>query len=168
MSQLGAEKKKTVAALCLITLMVLMWVRVFAKKTPPSAKASLMVQAANLNSSAANPQVRISFIELPKVRGRNDVLTRDFFAANGWQRLLSEGPLGVKEVSVSEDDNEQLVRRIANKLRLEAIGVVGENPQAWINDKPLSIGDKLLVRDGVSAYECEVVGIEEDALFVKF
>jgi len=168
MSQLGAKKKKTAAALCLIAVMVLMWVRVFAKKTPPSAEASLMAQAANLNSSAANPQVRISFIELPKVGGRNDVLTRDFFAANSWQAFLREGLTGVKEVDVSRDGNEELVRRIADKLKLQAIGVVGENPQAFINNKVLSIGDKLLVTDGVSAYECEVVGIEEDRVFVKF
>jgi hypothetical protein len=45
---------------------------------------------------------------------------------------------------------------------------VGENPQAFINNKVLSVGDKLLVTDGVSAYECEVVGIEEDTVFVKF
>ena len=170
MSQLGAKKKKTVAALCLIAVMVLMWVRVFAKKTPPSAEASLMAQAANLNSSAANPQVRISFIELPKVGGRNDVLTRDFFAANSWQGFLRSGEAltGVKEGNVSKDGSEELVRRIADKLKLQAIGVVGENPQAFINDKVLSIGDKLLVTDGVSAYECEVVGIEEDTVFVKF
>jgi hypothetical protein len=170
MSQLGAKKKKTVAALCLIAVMVLMWVRVFAKKTPPSAEASLMAQAANLNSSAANPQVRISFIELPKVGGRNDVLTRDFFAANSWQGFLRSGEAltGVKEGNVSKDGSEELVRRIADKLKLQAIGVVGENPQAFINNKVLSVGDKLLVTDGVSAYECEVVGIEEDTVFVKF
>lgn len=165
--QFGAQKKKTITALCLIGLMVLMWVRVLGKRTPQDAKASLMAQVADLNSEAANSQVKISFIELPKVKGRNDVLTRDFFAANGWQGFLGEGLLGVKEVSVSENDNGQLVRRIADKLRLEAIGL-GENPQAFINDKLLSVGDKLLVRDGVGTYECEVVEIEEDIVFVKF
>ena len=165
--QFGAQKKKTITALCLVGLMVLMWVRVLGKRTPQDAKASLMAQVADLNSEGANSQVKISFVELPKVKSRNDVLTRDFFAANGWRGFLREGLIGVKEVNVSENDNEKLVRQIAEKLKLEAIGL-GENPQAFINNKPLSVGDKLLVRDGIGTYECEVVEIEEDIVFVKF
>jgi len=162
MSQLAAEKKKTITALCLIGLMVFMWVKVLGGKTPQSAEATLMVQKANLDTSRVNSELKMSFIELPKVKGRNDVLTRDFFAADGWQ-VMRGGEVNV----VSKDGSEGVVTRIAKKLNLEAIGL-GKNPQAFINDKLLSVGDKLLVRDGVNTYECEVIGIEENTVSVRY
>jgi len=162
MSQLAAEKKKTITALCLVAVMAFMWVKVLGGKTPQSAEATLMAQKANLDTSGVNSELEISFIELPKVKGRNDVLTRDFFAADGWQ-VMRGGEVNV----VSKDGSEGVVTIVAKKLNLEAIGL-GENPKAFINDKLLSVGDKLLVRDGVNAYECEVIGIEEDTVFVKF
>ena len=123
-SRLAAEKKKTVTALCLIALMVFMWARVLGKKTPAIA-AALGQENVVLGS---NLELNISFIELPKVAGRNDVLTRDFFAADGWQDFVrdGEGPnvAGTEEVNVvSKDGNEEVVRRVAEKLKLEAIGL---------------------------------------------
>ena len=161
-SQLAAEKKKTSMALCLIAVMVCMWVKLLGKKTPETAAAALRRDEAMREQS--NSQLKISFIELSKVPGRNDVLTRDFFASGSWQDFTKEG---TKEVSVvSKDGSKEVVRRVAEKLKLEAI-VLGENPQAFINDKLLSVGDELLVRDGVKTYECEVVGIEENAVFIR-
>ena len=64
------------------------------------------------------------------------------------------------------NDNEDIVRRVTEKLRLEAI-VLGENPQAFINDKLLSVGDKLVVGNGIYTYECEVSEIKENVVFIK-
>lgn len=164
--RLAAEKKKTVTALCLIALMVFMWARVLGKKTPKTAEAALKQEEVNPDTSASNSQLIISFIELPKVPGRNDVLTRDFFAADGWRDFLDGGGSN-KDVKVVEGDGSgEIGRRIAEKLRLEAI-VMGKNPRAFINDKLLAVGDKLLVTiDGVQ-YECEVVGIDEETVFIR-
>jgi hypothetical protein len=162
MSQLAAQKKKTVTAMCLIALMVFMWVRMLGGKTPQSAEGVLMAQGANLVGSGSNSELKISFIELPKVKGRNDVLARDFFSADGWRDFVGDGEVNVG----SRDGGEEALSGIEGKLKLEAIGL-GENPQAFINDKLLSVGDKFLIRDGVSAYECEVVGIEENTVLVR-
>jgi len=67
---------------------------------------------------------------------------------------------------VSRNGDEEIARRVAEKLKLEAIGL-GKNPQAFINDKLLAVGDKLLVVDGADTYECEVVGIEEKMVFIR-
>jgi len=163
-SQLAAEKKKTICALCLIAVMVFMWVKLLGKKKLEGAEAAVMSQGVNFKGES-NSELKISFIELPKVKGRNDVLTRDFFASGSWGDFTEEG---TKEVSVvSRDGSEEVVRRVAEKLKLEAI-VLGENPQTFINDKLLSVGDKLLVRDGVKTYECEVVGIEESMVSIRY
>jgi len=162
-----AEKKKTVLALCLIAVMVLMWARVLGKKTPQAADASIVTQQDNSDASGSESKLKISFIELPEITGRNDVITRDFFDSNKW-RNFSEGSKsgGIGEVSVSEGGSEEFARRIAEKLRLEAIGL-SENPQAFVNNKLLSVGDKLIVVDGVDTYECEVVKIEENAVLIE-
>jgi hypothetical protein len=163
-SQLAAEKKKTVIALCLIGLMVFMWARVLGGKTPEAAKAAVTI-------NQANSELKISFIELPKVKGRNDVLAKDFFAADGWQDFMRGGEgkslAGIKEVDiVSRDGNEEVFKRVAEKLKLEAIGL-GKNPRAFINDELLTVGDKLLVSDRADKYECEVVGIEKNIVFIR-
>ena len=161
-SRLAAEKKKSIVALCLIALMGFMWVRVLLRKTPESAEAAVGQEEVKPDTSGSNSQLKISFIELPKVAGRNDALTRDFFAADDWQSFMSGGEVNV----VSRNGDEEIVKRVAEKLKLEAIGL-GKNPQAFINDKLLAVGDKLLVVDGVDTYECEVVGIEEKTVFIR-
>jgi len=167
-SRLAAEKKKTVTALCLIALMIFMWARVIGKKAPVTAEAAQRKENMGQDVLDSNEELNISFIELPKIPGRNDVLTRDIFAANGWSNFIrnEENPDN-KEVGVfSKDGNEEIVRLIAQKLKLEAIGLDG-NPQAFINGKLLSVGDKLLVRNGGNKYECEVVEIAENVVVIK-
>ena len=158
--RLAAEKKKTVTALCLIALLIFMWVRVLGKKTPVTAAASQRKENVDQDVLGSNVELKISFIELPKVPGRNDVLTRDFFAADGWRNFIGNEKNPGNEVSVKGGIEED-VKRAAKLLKLEAI-VIGSdgNPQAFINGKLLSVGDKLIVRDGADKYEYEVVGIE--------
>jgi len=165
-SRLAAEKKKTVTALCLIALMVFMWARVLGRKTPATTEAAPRQKGVDPDKSESNSQLKISFIELPKVPGRNDVLTRDFFAADGWRDFLDGGGSNKDEKVVKGDGSGEIGRWIAEELRLEAIGM-GKNPRAFINDKLLAVGDKLLVtKDGVQ-YECEVVGIDEEMVLMK-
>jgi len=168
--RLAAEKKKTVTAVCLIALMVFMWARVLTRKTTETAAAALRQGNVDSDILESDSELNISFIELPKVAGRNDVLTRDFFTVNDWRDFIrgreGDNVDGTKVNVVSTDGNEELVRRIAEKLKLEAIGLDG-NPQAFINNKLLSVGDKLIVKEGVNTYECEVVRIEENVVVIK-
>ena len=157
--QLAAEKKKTIIALCLIAVMALMWVRVLGKKGPNTAGAAL--RGEEVIEGQSNSELKISFIELPNVKGRNDVLIRDFFTADGGD-LSSAGGVNV----VSRDGGGEVIRRIAEKLKLEAIGL-GGNPQAFINDKLLAVGDKLPIVDRGNTYECEVIGIEENTVSIR-
>lgn len=168
--RLAAEKKKTVTAVCLIVLMIFMWARVLTRKTPETAAAALRQKDVSSDILGPDSELSISFIELPKVAGRNDVLTRDFFTVNDWRDFIrgreGDNVDGTKVNVISKDGNEELVRRIAEKLKLEAIGLDG-NPQAFINNKLLSVGDNLLIREGVNTYECEVVKIEENVVVIK-
>jgi hypothetical protein len=167
--QLAAEKKKAIAASCLIAVMAVMWVRVLTKQAPEGAEAALMTEQLNAESTS-NQELNVSFIELPKVAGRNDVITRDFFASKGWRHFegRQERNLAViEEVKVvSKNGNEEVIRKVAEKLKLEAIVVLGSKPWALINNKVISAGDKVLIRDGVDTYECEVIEIKEENMVV--
>ena len=167
-SRLAVEKKKTVTALCLIALMVFMWARVLSKKTPETAAAVMSQNNMNPDIMGSNSETNISFIELPKVTGRNDVLTRDFFAVGDWKDFIGnrENKNLTEDVNVVSRNNKEVMKRVAEKLKLEAIGLDG-NPQVFINSKLLSLGDTLLVRDGGNTYECEVVSIEENAVLLR-
>ncbi|MBW7990907.1 MAG: hypothetical protein FVQ84_12945 [Planctomycetes bacterium] len=168
-AHLAAEKKKVVLALCLISLMAFMWIKVLTKTSPKAADAGLIAELINTETQS-EPEFKISFIELPRVAGRNDMVTRDFFASDGWQNFVGgRGPksVAVKEIDIDlKDDDQEVIRKVAENLKLEAI-VSGDDPLAFINDKVLRAGDKLFVGDGIESYECEVVEIKENRVVMK-
>jgi hypothetical protein len=170
MGQLAAEKKKAVMTLCLIFVMAFMWLRVLTNKAPEASQASLITEQSG-RQDAGTQELKVSFIELPKVAGRNDVITRDFFTSNGW-RHFGDGrkeKAVIEEVNiVSRNGNEEVIRKVAEKLKLEAIVVLGTNPRAYLNNKIVSEGDKVLIRDGSDTYECEVIEIEENTVVMKY
>jgi hypothetical protein len=168
-SRLVAEKKRTVMALCLVAVMVFMWVRVLTKKAPKAADAALVTNQTSIDDES-EVELNISYVQLPKVAGRDDVVTRDFFASKGWRAFVDaqgRNSAGGGEVNiVSKGGSEELIRAVAEKLKLEAIGL-GMSPHALINNEMLSVGDKILIHDVVGVYECEVVEIREDAVVIR-
>ena len=164
-----AAQNKSVTVLCLVAVVAFMSVRVLIRRTPEAAEATSMTEEIDVEGKS-NPELKISFIELPEVAGRNDVITRDFFASDGWQDFVGgevENLVGTEQVNfVSKDGDEEVIRRVAEQLRLEAI-VLSKNPQAFINDKLLSVGDTLPVGEEVDKYECEVVEIRGNTVVVR-
>ena len=162
---LAAEKKKAVAALCLIIVMVIMWIKVLTNNGPETVDAAIKAEHSIVEDTSAQ-ESNVSFIELPQVPGRNDVITRDFFASDDWRNFKGQKKRNmavIEEVNiVSKDGNEEVIRRVAEKLKLEAIVVLSNKPRAFINNKVISMGDKVLIHDGTETYECEVIEIKED------
>jgi len=171
LNHLSAEKKKTVMAICLISLMVFMWVRVLSSKSPKTAGAADISGLKSSELSAGKDVVRIIYKELPKVAGRNDVLTRDVFSCKGWSGFGIDGKnknRNSKEVSVlTKNGGEEILKQVAEKrLRLEAI-VMGSRPRAFINDSLVGVGAKLKIMDEGQMYEFEIVDINENAIVLK-
>lgn len=166
--QLAAEKKKVVMALCLMGVMAFMWVRVLTKKAPEAAGAEIIADPAN-TSEPTKPELQISFIELPKVAGRHDVINRDVFASENWRHFLERQRKrnGFEEVNIlSQDVNEEVIRRLVEKLELSAV-MVSDNPSAFINGDVIEVGEKIVIEAGTEKYECEVVTIEENTVVLK-
>jgi len=168
LARFAGERKKAVTTACLIIVMIVMWVRVLTKNTPETAEAMAPTTASSAESPA-DAVTKVSFVELPEVAGRNDVITRDFFVADGWRHFVGGRRrfADIEEVNVlSQNGSEEVIRKVAQKLRLEAISL-SNKPLTCINNKVLSIGDRMLVTDGNQKYECEVVEIEENTVAIK-
>ena len=161
---LAAEKKKAVAASCLIVVMAIMWVRVLTNNGPETAEAVLTAEQLIVEDTSVQ-KLNVAFIKLPQVIGRNDVITRDFFTSNDWRHFKGDKKHNlavIEEVNVvSKNGNEEVIRKVAEKLKLEAIVVLSNKPRAFINNKVISVGDKVLIREGIDTYECEVIEIKE-------
>ena len=154
--KLGADRK-TVVAVCLVAVMAIMWMRMLFGGDPEQAGAQEVLASEGANKRGA---VDVEFVELPRVEGRHDVLTRNFFTVS--KRLG-----GGADVSVSgEQGGQSLARRIASRIQLDAIEG-GVNSCAFINDRLLRAGEKFFVDDGGRVYECEVKGIEGGTVWVQ-
>jgi hypothetical protein len=166
-NQIAAEKKKTILALGLIALMALMWVRLFTGKKPSAAEATVTVQKAD-SIKQTKSQPKISFIELPQIPGRNDVIIRDFFDSNDWRGFITEAKFSIdgQKIDAMQRSINLRSRLIQAGLKLEAIEL-GENPRAFISDKLLSIGEKLILKDETDTYECEVAQIKENKVLIR-
>lgn len=160
MSQFAAQKKKSAVAVILIVVMAFMWFKVLKSESPKSTRADVLSSAAGSQAQQSSSELKVSFVKLPFVPGRHDVLSRDFFRMDPAMFGSAEQ---VNFLPSSGGDN---VKRIAEMLRLDAI-VTGAEPEAFINDKLLKVGEIIIVPDGVKKYECEVTAIEENLVVVK-
>ena len=166
--QLAAEKKKTVTVLCMIGLMAVLWIRVLTQKAPETAGAGIAAQHAN-KETPSEPELKISFVELPKVAGRNDVICRDVFDSDNWRHFIERQRKrsGFEEVNIlSNDANKEVIGKLAKKLKLEAV-MLSEDPRAYVNGETIEVGSKMFIGDGVNKFECEVVTIEENTVVIK-
>lgn len=157
LNRLAAEKKKAVMVVCLFVVMIFMWARAFAGKGPAAAQA-LPSSAKVENKLMAGPQ-EISFIDLPVIKGRNDLITNDFFSADKQEKN--------SEVNIESAANEAQISWIKENLKLEAIGL-GEISHAFINGRVFSVGDQIILKDGNDSYTCKVVGIEQEKVLIKY
>ena len=166
--QLTADKKKTVLAVGLIVVMIFMWIKAFGGKSPTAAGAKPITN--NSVSQQGHSEMKITFVQLPKVEGRNDVLTRDFFAVDSWRNLIADkegtGSNVTTEGNVVLGDEEEFVKEITRNLKLQAIGF-GQIPTAFINDRSLKVADELLIRGKDSTYRCRIDAIEQNKVFIR-
>jgi hypothetical protein len=161
---LTAQKKKVAVAVLLMGVMVIMWVRVLTRKNQvPVNETMLAAQAAVAQDT--QPRIKVSYLELPRVKGRNDMPARDIFAASRWEGAgaAANGPRQSKE-SVRKNGNERLndtIETIGKELKLEAI-FSGKNPQASISGMLVSPAGRLAVKHEGEIYEFKAVAISDN------
>ncbi len=163
---MALASKKNVAAVVLVVIMGIMWVRVLMGKKPKSSAAQTPV--VEKKEEQKKKSVEIHFINLPVISGRNDSIDYDYFAVQNWKNFSkvsgASSPTTNSEVqNVSNDWNQEVFARVAQKLKLEGVFP----PNAMINDQLLQVGDTITVKEGTDAYAFDVVRIDEDSVVVE-
>ena len=172
LSKLPASKGKVVIAVVLIAVMALMWAKVFFNKGPATANAQATETIEQLQQELQQqnqPQVNISFVDLPYIKGKNDVLKRDVFkieniAAFPWSQPPEKGNVEVdNNDDSSQKSDERIIREIADKLTVEAISTDknGVPYEVFIQNKVLKVGSILPVKYKGSLYEFNVIEIQK-------
>lgn len=158
-NRLAAEKYKVAVTVCLICLMGIMWIRVLGGKGPQTSEAT--PDTMGREQGQQEEKTKFSVVELPKIEGRNDMLTHDVFSIDA-MNLKKKGELSLQaEMPMTE------TMQLSRELKLQMIGL-GGRPEALINDKLVYEGDTIVVGNGVSRYECKVVKIESDKVTIKW
>ena len=165
--RLPADRKKLFVAVGLIAIMAFMWIKVL------TGKSSVKDAAAATDLAAAqqqkHPEVEISYIDLPVVAGRNDMLTHDIFDAKGFNAFTS-GKNRV-DADISNDDHQRThqanIRKIAARLKISAI-ITGAKPEAYIEDKLVSVGSTLPVSYDNRIYRFTVTRISQEQVTLKW
>jgi hypothetical protein len=169
LDRLALSGRKTAVALGLIGVMAVMWVRVLTGHKPGAAAAADEPTPPVAARPELPPPIRL--MELPRVVGRNDFIYRDFFTMQGRACFQPKGsartPGTDPEVRVIATNHAQeVVHRIASKLKLEAVLHWTVDPQVFLNDQLLRVGDKLTVKDETDSVEFEVLRIYENAVLL--
>ena len=168
--RLAADKKKAVTAACLVGVMAFMWGRLLLNQGPEDAVAAGAGGTVEVQQS--DQELEVSYVALPEISGRNDVIRRDFFSPAGWRGFGIGTEVGNltdrndREV-VSDSGSEAIVTRIAGSLELQAVWL-GNPAQASISGKPVGVGSIIEVVSGDDVYECEVVEIEENRVSLRY
>ncbi len=162
------DGRKTGIAVALVAVMAVMWLRVLTGQKPQSAGAG--PSSPQRIEAVADDQPSMRFVELPVQPGRNDRIHRDFFTAHNWSDFSSgsrsQGTGPKPDVGTAPADRtEEVVAKLARTLQLEAV-LWSADPQAFVNDRLVRIGDTLALREGADFYPFEVVEIQKDAVLV--
>ncbi|RKY10370.1 MAG: hypothetical protein DRP65_06750 [Planctomycetota bacterium] len=162
------RRPKVVAATLLVTVMAGMWIKVIINNRAGKNEAVAVANAATQAQAAEaqmQQQVKISLIPLPVVPGRNDTITRNIFTAAAWNVFPSaDADVSGGPIRSHEDD---FIDKIAQSLSLEAV-IAGPNPEAFIGNKLVSVGQTLPVRYNDKIYEFTVAQINENKVVLKW
>ena len=174
----GADRKKIIIAAALISLMIFMWVRVIlsSKAGNNASAAGAQTQAAIENAQQQTvEEIKIDYIELPVVSGRNDKLSRNFFDADSFSAFPLDPDGGYVPGSgsqgngVSHDQNRN-IDQIVQTIKVDAIIVGNESGkgEVFIAERLLSNGSTFDVDYKGRIYEFEVMEVFESKVVLKW
>lgn len=161
---------KVMAMVVLLAVMAILWGRVLLKGKGGPAAANAQDQA-SIQEIVPDLPLQIEAVELPVLPGRNDIISNDLFSAENWTAFglnqNSNTPNGGVKVDVTGNTVELRHRagleRIAGRLKLEAVICDAQNRpfQAFVDDKILSVGLTLTVKEGPDQFVLMLEKISE-------
>ena len=163
------RRPKVIAATLLVTVMAGMWIKVIVNNRAAKNEAAAVAHAAvqeQAEGAKMQQQVKISLIPLPVVPGRNDAITRNVFTAERWNSFPGANTAAGQNGSIPTYDDD-FIDKIAQSISLEAV-IAGPNPEAFIGNKLVSVGQTLPVRYNDKTYELTVAQINENKVVLMW
>jgi hypothetical protein len=137
---------KTVAAVILVAVMGVLWVRVLFRSGASTAMAqTALTSMDSISQPNAESDVGIRPISLAKIPGRHDAIAADFFRAD---RCSAWAPKAVAAVSSGKPvEDKSMVNELIKAITLEAIikDAQGKPEKACINGMLVKAGSVLQV-----------------------
>jgi hypothetical protein len=172
LGRLPAKKTKVIFAIVLMTVMAFMWVKVLLAEKAKKAKNFALDTLAEKNlpkEPDEQPRIKVSYVKMPIVPGRNDMLTKDIFMPQNWTAFKWGHDENSENVEILSQDNdgrlihEKNVRQIAESVTVDAISTdQNGRVQAFIQDDVVSFGSKLKIEHNGYTYEFIVTEIKPD------
>lgn len=175
--KLPVPKGKIIVAVVLVTIMGAMWVRLMLrnKGTGPSVAGAAVVSEGSATAGDGEIVERISYVELPVVEGRNDVLTRDIFTTTNWGVfkpvegvVISKGggDPDIGRRTITADD----ITKLESLIKLDGIIASDDSavPEAFIDSKLVSIGSKVAVEYNNRLLELVVTEIHKSRVVLRW
>ncbi|MFA6186947.1 MAG: hypothetical protein WC770_07040 [Phycisphaerae bacterium] len=156
----SAQRKKLAAALVLLVVMGVLWLRVFAVKDKPQAAKAAAPTDVSTVASSASAEDNVVFVDLPVVPERHNVLANDFFDAKLFKGF-GTGDLGSSGEITDPNRNSQDTSAAGAAVdAMELVAIVNDKkPQAFIEDKLLEEGQSFKFVFHDQNYEFKVVKI---------
>lgn len=162
---------KTAAAVVLLTIMALLWSRVFFRgaASPESADAAVPVETlvetqTDTAPAAKTAAARMAPVELPYIAGRHDRLVRDVFSFGNRPFFASQDkPVKTAAPDGAGKQRQDLLTRLTKAVNLDAViqNAAGLPDKACINGQVVSVGSVLPVKLDTAKYELNVNAIEQ-------
>ena len=168
--RLPVSKGKLIIAAALVSIMAFMWLRLLLfNKSPDTVAGAAATVNTQDKESTAKPSPQLTYVELPFVRGRHDVLGNDIFRPGNWQafKTVDNGS------GESDRDTDTLtagdIRRIDSLVTLDAIIAEGGGQvrEAFINGKLVSVGSKVAVEYDKRSVELTVTEIHRNKVMLR-
>lgn len=171
---------KTMAMIVLLAVMGILWGRVLLSGTKGPAAVNAQdvtaVQATDQKATLSGSNLTLKAIALPHEPGRHDTLSHDLFSADRWTAFGLSGSqdndrsiVRVDSAEDAEKMHQTRLEKIAQRLTLEAViqDADGNPFQAFVDDKILSVGSVLTVKEGPDRYALTLARIsEKEVLFM--
>ncbi len=170
---LPVSKSKLIIAGVLITIMGIMWMRLLLfNKSPDTAAGGTPPEpvGTQAGNDTAEPAPELTYIDLPVVPGRHDVLGNNIFRPGTWRafRTVDDTKNTAAEPYGSALTAED-IRNITASITLD--GIIAEQgtrmPEAFVNGKLVSIGSKVAVEYNKRSVELTVTEINRSKVVLR-
>lgn len=170
----GVEPK-TIAAVVLAGLMLVLWGRALMRKGPAAAMAAAPVAAVSQKDSG-NTRVQIQPLELTAIPGRHDTIAADCFKTDRWTAFQWTNPAPVADNAATDESNRIQSKpglsldTVAKAFALEAIikNNQAQPEKACINGAVVSVGSELRAKTQNEIILVTVEAIESNRVVLKW